>query len=68
MLDGEPVSVDRVIESLRRTMTIDSDICPEIRIKKDYEANEAPKHAVAFQLALKRHNLLLIQEPAREGP
>ena len=62
-LDGQPVTVERVVEVLRETMAVDADTRPEIRIKNEYEPQGAPQHAVAFQAALLHYNLVLMQEP-----
>jgi hypothetical protein len=62
-LNEQSVSVDSAVEALREAMAVDADRRPRIRVENDYEASEAPQHAVAFQLALVRNDLLLEQEP-----
>jgi hypothetical protein len=65
MLDGEAVSITSVVEMLQAAARCDRDHRPKICVKNDYEAQDAPAHAVAFQLALIEHNLLVEQEPPR---
>jgi hypothetical protein len=70
-LDGQPVSIDRVVEVLRAARTVDPESRPRFRVTNDYDARDAPPHAVAFQLALIDRNLLVEQEPPRgkdQGP
>jgi hypothetical protein len=64
-LNGKPASIEEVVAALREVMRIQPDRRPEIRIQNDYEASDAPRHAVAFQLELIDHGLLVVQEPPR---
>ena len=60
-LNGQPVSIAGAVDALREANSMAR--CGHVI--NDYEASEAPRHAVAFQLELVRHKILLEQEPPR---